>query len=184
MSTKAQDRRRRILNDPRKPTLIGRTLALYKPADIETRPVLYKPMAWAAAGERSISRPRTQGPRSLMRTVTHPLWQTRIWVPNGSLRWAAVIAAQFSRSPLAVLCPQRPPGPPYMLATSACAVPTKNSRTPAAMRLKQTSPLMRLPRPVTAPNRIQIFGSTKAVAEFGLTRPRNVECPTLPAPEF
>jgi hypothetical protein len=49
-----------------------------------------------------MSRPRTQGPRSLMRIVT-PLWQTRSWVPNGSLRWAAVIAAQFSRSPLAVL---------------------------------------------------------------------------------
>jgi hypothetical protein len=52
--------------------------ALYKPADIVTCPVLYKPMARAAAGDRSMSRPRTQGPRSLMRTVTHPLWQTRI----------------------------------------------------------------------------------------------------------
>ena len=102
-------------------------------------------MARAAAGDRSMSLPRTQGPRSLIRTVTHPLWQTRIWVPNGSLRWAAVIAAQFSRSPLAVLWPQRPSGPPYMLATSACAVPTKNSSITAAMRPKQTSPFMRLP---------------------------------------
>ena len=46
---------------------------LYKPADIVTCPVLYKPMARAAAGDRSMSLPRTHGPRSLMRTVTHPL---------------------------------------------------------------------------------------------------------------
>jgi hypothetical protein len=84
----------------------------HKPADIVTRPVLYNPMARAAAGDRSMSLPRTHGPRSLMRTVTHPLWQTRIWVPNGSLRWAAVIAAQFSRSPLAVLWPHSPSLPP------------------------------------------------------------------------
>src|SRR5215469_1441208 len=85
---------------------------LHRPADIVTCPVLYNPIARAAAGDRSISLPRTHGPRSLMRTVTHPLWQTRIWVPNGSLRWAAVSAAQFSRSPLAVLWPQRPSLPP------------------------------------------------------------------------
>jgi len=84
----------------------------HKPADIVTCPVLYNPMARAAAGDRSMSLPRTHGPRSLMRTVTHPLWQTRIWVPNGSLRWAAVIAAQFSRSPLAVLWPHSPSLPP------------------------------------------------------------------------
>jgi hypothetical protein len=46
---------------------------LHKPADIVTCPVLYKPMARAAAGDRSMSLPRTHGPRSLMRTVTHPL---------------------------------------------------------------------------------------------------------------
>ena len=84
----------------------------HKPADIVTCPVLYNPMARAAAGDRSMSLPRTHGPRSLMRTVTHPLWQTRIWVPIGSLRWAAVIAAQFSRSPLAVLWPHSPSLPP------------------------------------------------------------------------
>jgi len=84
----------------------------HKPADIVTCPVLYNPMARAAAGDRSMSLPRTHGPRSLMRTVTHPLWQTHIWVPNGSLRWAAVIAAQFSRSPLAVLWPHSPSLPP------------------------------------------------------------------------
>jgi hypothetical protein len=94
------------------PFPIGVDPGLHKPADIVTCPVLYKPMARAAAGDRSMSLPRTHGPRSLTRTVTHPLWQTRIWVPNGSLRWAAVIAAQFSRSPLAVLWPQRPSLPP------------------------------------------------------------------------
>ena len=36
-----------------------------------TCPVSSKPIARAAAGVRSISLPRTQGPRSLMRTVTH-----------------------------------------------------------------------------------------------------------------
>src|SRR5215469_2410351 len=75
---------------------LGVVSGFHKPADIVTCPVLYRPMARAAAGDRSMSLPRTQGPRSLTRTVTHPLWQTRIWVPNGSLRWAAVIAAQFS----------------------------------------------------------------------------------------
>jgi hypothetical protein len=112
----------------------------HKPADIVTCPVLYNPMARAAAGDRSMSLPRTHGPRSLMRTVTHPLWQTRIWMPNGSLRWAAVIAAQFSRSPLAVLWPHSPSLRPQMLATSACAVATENSSTNAAIRLQQTNP--------------------------------------------
>jgi hypothetical protein len=52
--------------------------SFHRPADIVTCPVLYRPMARAAAGDRSMSLPRTHGPRSLMRTVTHPLWQTRI----------------------------------------------------------------------------------------------------------
>ena len=38
-----------------------------------TCPVPSKPIARAAAGDRSISLPLTQGPRSLMRTVTHLL---------------------------------------------------------------------------------------------------------------
>src|SRR5215469_3068442 len=52
--------------------------SFHRPADIVTCPVLYRPIARAAAGDRSMSLPRTHGPRSLMRTVTHPLWQTRI----------------------------------------------------------------------------------------------------------
>jgi hypothetical protein len=128
-------------------------LSFHKPADMVTCPVLYKPMARAAAGDRSMSLPRTQGPRSLMRTVTQPLWQTRIWVPNGSRRWAAVIAAQFRRSPLAVRRPQRPSDPPYMLATSACAVPSKKSSITAAMRPEQTTPFTQ--RPPGSPGRIE-----------------------------
>jgi hypothetical protein len=42
-------------------------------SEMVTCPMLSRPIAWAAAGDRSISLPRTHGPRSLMRTVTHPL---------------------------------------------------------------------------------------------------------------
>ena len=44
------------------------------------------PSARAAAGERSMTRPRTNGPRSVMRTVTERpllLLVTRTWLPNG-----------------------------------------------------------------------------------------------------
>ena len=52
--------------------------------------------------------PRMKGPRSLIRTVTErPLRAclTVTRVPNGSVRWAAVIAFGLARSPLAVLLP-------------------------------------------------------------------------------
>jgi len=42
----------------------------------ETWPVELMPIAWAAVGVRSICLPAANGPRSLMRTTTHPLWQT------------------------------------------------------------------------------------------------------------
>src|SRR5206468_3505288 len=61
-----------------------------------------KPIARAAAGVRSITRPRTNGPRSLIRTITDwPLrrFVTRTRVPNGRDRWAAVIASLRTRSP-------------------------------------------------------------------------------------
>src|SRR5262249_61192796 len=51
-----------------------------------TCPVPSRPIARAAAGDRSISLPRTQGPRSLMRTVTHRPRQTRTRAPNGNRR--------------------------------------------------------------------------------------------------
>src|SRR5688572_17945416 len=66
------------------------------------------PIARAPAGVRSITRPRTNGPRSLMRTTTDLLLRrlvTRTRVPNGKVLCAAVSAPEFTRSPLAV----RPP---------------------------------------------------------------------------
>ena len=33
-------------------------------------------------GDKSMSRPRAKGPRSLIRTVTHPSWQTLTSVPK------------------------------------------------------------------------------------------------------
>jgi hypothetical protein len=48
-----------------------------------------------------------------------------------------------------------------MLATSACALPTKNNNTPAAMRLKQISPFMRFPRPATATSPNSILNQQK-----------------------
>ena len=58
--------------------------------DICTWPVWWRLIARAAAGDKSMSRPRTKGPRSLIRTVTHPSWQTLTSVPKGSERCAAV----------------------------------------------------------------------------------------------
>ena len=52
-----------------------------------------KPSARAAAGVTSITRPRTNGPRSLIRTTTEwplRLLVTRTLVPNGNVRCAAV----------------------------------------------------------------------------------------------
>ena len=54
-------------------------------------------------------RPRTNGPRSLIRTTTErPLFRfvTRTLVPNGSVGWAAVSAPGEARSPLAVRPPE------------------------------------------------------------------------------
>ena len=67
------------------------------------------PKARAPAGVTSITRPRTNGPRSLIRTVTpRPLRRlvTRTCVPNASVRCAAVSPVGFARSPLAVLEPE------------------------------------------------------------------------------
>jgi hypothetical protein len=69
------------------------------------------PIAFAAALERSITRPCTNGPRSLIRTTTarpvRPL-VTRTLVPNGRLLWAAVSALVLKRSPFAVRRPWKP----------------------------------------------------------------------------
>ena len=65
--------------------------------------------ARAAAGVRSIMRQRTNGPRSLIRTVTlRPLrlLVTLTFVPNGSVRCAAVSPLGRARSPEAVFSPE------------------------------------------------------------------------------
>lgn len=65
------------------------------------------PSRVAAAGERSMIRPRTNGPRSSMRTITErPVSRsvTRTRVPNGRLRCAAIRLRDVSRSPSAVRC--------------------------------------------------------------------------------
>src|ERR1044072_8036036 len=64
------------------------------------------PSLRAAAFVRSITRPPTKGPRSLMRTTTDlPVFKfsTLTFVPNGNERCAAVIAPGSQRSPDAVL---------------------------------------------------------------------------------
>src|ERR1700760_88480 len=68
------------------------------------------PSARAAAVERSSTRPRTNGPRSLTVTTTLlPPWVTRNLVPNGSERWAQVMAFWLKRWPDAVWLPDSLP---------------------------------------------------------------------------
>ena len=62
-------------------------LAGYSLQELAGRP--WAALARAAAGDRSMTRPRTNGPRSVIRTVTErPLLRlvTRTWLPNGSVR--------------------------------------------------------------------------------------------------
>lgn len=68
-----------------------------------------KPNRRAAVGVTSMTRPRTNGPRSLIRTTTErPLRRlvTRTIVPNGSVRCAAVMPLALAVSPLAVRPPE------------------------------------------------------------------------------
>jgi hypothetical protein len=61
------------------------------------------PRTRAAAGDRSIIRPRTKGPRSLMVTTTECpllLFVTVTFVPIGRVRCAAVRASRFNSWPL------------------------------------------------------------------------------------
>ena len=76
-----------------------------------------RPVAFAAASDRSMIRPCTNGPRSVIRTTT--LWLfvrfvTRTSVPIGSVRCAAVIAFWSYTAPSAPLRPAY--GGPYQLA--------------------------------------------------------------------
>src|SRR5262245_12027713 len=68
-------------------------------------PLPVMPNVSAADAETSTTRPRTNGPRSLTRTVTErPVSTsvTRSRVPNGNVRWAAVNSFLLNFSPLAV----------------------------------------------------------------------------------
>ena len=68
-------------------------------------PDLTKPSSFAAAFDRSSTRPLTKGPRSLIRTTTDApfFWLVTLsFVPKGSVRCAAVRAAGFMGSPDAV----------------------------------------------------------------------------------
>src|SRR5262245_21032613 len=74
----------------------------------ETFAVPAKPSTRAAPVDSSMHRPFTNGPRSLIRTVTLRPLECEVTVtcePNGLARCAAVIAFGFIRSPDAV----RPP---------------------------------------------------------------------------
>src|SRR6185295_13614347 len=96
---------------PRREPRFGGALFLAQPADslvtsTGARPL--KPSARDAAGVRSIMRPRTNGPRSLIRTVTlRPLrlLVTVTFVPNGSVRCAAVNPPGLALWPEAVFSP-------------------------------------------------------------------------------
>lgn len=62
----------------------------------------------AALYDRSMMRPRVNGPRSLIFTTTDlpfSRFSTRTFVPNGHVRWAAVSSNMLYRSPLAVWFP-------------------------------------------------------------------------------
>src|ERR1700752_340885 len=78
----------------------------------------YKPVAFAAASDRSIIRPRTKGPRSVIFTIAD--WfvvrlVTRTIDPIGSVSCAAVMAFWSYTLPSAPLRPAY--GGPYQLAS-------------------------------------------------------------------
>ena len=71
-------------------------------------PLLRMPSARAAPHERSMILPRTNGPRSLTRTMTERSVSGHVTfrsVPKDSVRWAHVRLSWCSRSPLAVRAP-------------------------------------------------------------------------------
>src|SRR5579883_387919 len=84
----------------------------YETTSAVTRPTPapIRPMARAAPVERSSTRPRTNGPRSLTVTMTlRSPWVTLNLVPNGSDRWAAVMAFWLKCWPEAVRLPDSLP---------------------------------------------------------------------------
>ena len=103
-----------------------------------------KPKTRAPAGVTSITRPRTNGPRSLIRTVTlRPLRRlvTRTCVPNASVRCAAVSPVGFARSPLAVLEPEY--AYTDAIPDSAIALGEPVMKSAAAPQIVMTTPMIR-----------------------------------------
>ena len=103
-----------------------------------TRASPLNPRARAAATVKSITRPRTYGPRSFMRTTTlRPLCLlvTRAYEPNGRERCAAVSEPGDKRSPLAVF----PPEPPYTDAVPVCELATDEKVAIATMQQNVTT---------------------------------------------
>ena len=99
------------------------------------------PRARAAPVERSSTRPRTNGPRSLTVTMMErPPWLTRSLVPNGSERWAHVMAFSLKRWPEAVLLPD---SLPYIEATPEKLCPPVDPIE--ALAFRQELPLDALP---------------------------------------
>ena len=73
---------------------------------MHTAAVPFSPIALAAAMLRSMSMRRVEGPRSLTTTMTDlPVFGfvTVRRVPNGNVRWAAVMLWGSNRSPLEVV---------------------------------------------------------------------------------
>jgi len=84
-------------------------------------PFPVSPICSAAPCDRSSERPRTNGPRSLIRTTTDlPVsgFLTLTCEPSGSILDAAVIPSGLKLSPLLVRRPAKPG--PYHEATSVC----------------------------------------------------------------
>src|ERR1700686_4724328 len=75
---------------------------------VQTVPTCLRPIASAAPAERSMSRPRVNGPRSLIVTTTEPPVRglvTTTLVPNGNVLWAAVPPSARNSRPPAVCRP-------------------------------------------------------------------------------
>jgi len=98
-------------------------------------PARRRSISRAAARERSMTRPLTNGPRSVMRTSVSffvARRRTRTHVSNGSVGWAAVNRSMSKTSPLAARRPWY--GSPYQLAMPSSIAPMRAAGTRAVAR--------------------------------------------------
>src|SRR5438046_7943637 len=92
-------------------------------------PASMMPKALAAACDKSIMRPFTYGPRSLISTSTEPpvsILVTLALLPRGRVLWAAVNLESSKVSPFAVFFPLNPG--PYQEASPICAPRSEERR--------------------------------------------------------